>query len=229
MMLTWRFCDIIREYVTVSTPEMVPFYSVYSRSNITFDRRCHLNSTKKLVTFLGIETPVIIKAKPGSIKGRKSIYKMHVIICHLIYNQWSSNPDLVVDQWWVISWLRKFDLQGKYEALNINISELYCSECLFKNSEVCWYQILDINLPIFGAILSFLWNLWLQYSLWFLVFPKLETWRKEVKILLPSSHCSSVLLFSRYSEWCASVWVIHQRHSPGSIETKIKTIKRLAL
>ena len=61
MMLTLMFCDIIREFVTVSTPEMVPFYSVYSRSNITFDRHCHLNSTKKLVTFLGVETPVTIK------------------------------------------------------------------------------------------------------------------------------------------------------------------------
>ena len=184
---------------------------------------------QKVSDFSGSRDPRHNQIKPGSIKGRKSIYKMYVIICHLIYNQRSSNPDLVVDQWWVISWLRKFDLQGKYKALNINISELYCSECLFKNSEVCWFQILDINLPIFGAILSFRWSLWLQYSLWFLVFPKLETWRKEVKILLPSSHCSSVLLFSRYSEWCASVWVIHQRHSPGNIETKIKTIKRLAL
>ena len=66
---------------------MVPFYSVYSRSGITLDRHCHLNSTKKLVTFLGVETPVTIKAKPGSIKGRKSIYKMYVIICRLKYNQ----------------------------------------------------------------------------------------------------------------------------------------------
>lgn len=69
-----KVCDIIRENVTVSAPEMVPFYSVYSRSGITLDRHCHLNSTKKR-TFLGVETLVTIKAKPGSIKGRKSIYK----------------------------------------------------------------------------------------------------------------------------------------------------------
>ena len=163
----------------LTTPEMVPYYSVYSRSNITFNRHCHLSSTKKLVTFLGVETPIPIKAKPGSTKGRKSIYKMYVIICHLKYSQQSSNPDLVVDQWWVISWLREFVLQGEYEALNINISELYCFECLFKNSEVCWYQILDINLPIFGAVLGFLWNLWLNIASDFLCSPSLKLEEKR--------------------------------------------------
>lgn len=92
---------------------------------------------EKLMTFFWVETPITIKVKPRRLKGRRSIYKIwHYLSLEIMFQQWA------------VSQLRKFNFQGKYWALNINISKLCCSEYLFKNSEVDRYQIPNISLLI---------------------------------------------------------------------------------